>query len=232
MNELRLEKIQENLFTEYTGKNMVYFKQTISTNSFAAGLAREAEKFNKGHTLKKFFLDGAVIIAEKQLRGRGRFERGWVSPENGLWFTIINKPATFLKNLPGITIMAAVSVFSVIKRTMFACGSNLCEKLKIKWPNDIYYNGKKLAGILCESEKLNNTLYLLTGIGINVNFSAAAPIFSGLNAVSLYDITGRLTNRNILLAHLLNEFEKNYSCFIKTGDTGIMLKKIDKSFIL
>jgi BirA family biotin operon repressor/biotin-[acetyl-CoA-carboxylase] ligase len=226
-----------NLRTHRTGKNMIYFKKIDSTSNFARGLACQAEKYNCNSSTKKILLDGAVIIAGQQQKGRGRFERQWISPFGGLWFTVIKQPEAVLKDLSVITLIAAASIVKVLKGEIKNNGITEDSKKNfssfvIKWPNDIYFNNKKIAGILCETEKFNGIVYLFIGIGININFSAITPPFTGLNAISLLDITGVITNRSHLLAEVLNVLEKNYSFWQKTGDFNAIFKEIERLIIL
>lgn len=124
-----------------------YFKTLTSTNN----QARELAKKNKNNL---------VIIAEKQRKGRGRFGRKWSSGLGGLYMTILIKESN-LDNVKYLTFIAAVSVTKTIKKF-----TNL--NAKVKWPNDVLVNNKKICGILTEivSGKEN---YVLIGIGVNVN---------------------------------------------------------------
>ena len=101
-----------------------------------------------------------LVISKKQTKGRGQWNRKWYSGEGGAWFTLAielekNEDMDKYKDL---TINIANIIISILKKVV---------KLdyKIKYPNDIYVNGKKLAGILVE--KIDDYLYI--GIGINVN---------------------------------------------------------------
>src|SRR3972149_9860188 len=89
-------------------------------------------------------------------------ERNLFSPSGGLWFTIILRTALKEKELPEVTLIAAYSVASVIDGQY---GINAI----IKWPNDIYFRQSKLGGILTEVEKVNGSIFLIIGIGINAN---------------------------------------------------------------
>jgi len=112
----------------------------------------------------KYFADkgqnNLVVIAEKQKKGRGRFGRKWSSESGGLYMTILLKEQN-LENIKYLTFIAAVSVAKTIKKI-----SKL--NARVKWPNDVMVNDKKICGILTEtvSGKKN---YSLVGIGVNVN---------------------------------------------------------------
>ncbi|MBN1298048.1 MAG: biotin--[acetyl-CoA-carboxylase] ligase, partial [Actinobacteria bacterium] len=207
------------------------FKEITSTSDFASGLALEAEKYSARNANEKVMLNGTVIVSEKQSKGRGRFDRKWFSPKGGLWFTIIQKPRTELKDLHKTTVLAASTIIESLK--IFIANKTQAEKnLKIKWPNDIYFSGKKLAGILCETENIGKNLYLFTGIGINMNFPSRVIDNHEFKAISVFDINGKKTDSNSLLAELLNIYEKNYEHFEKSADFYSIFKKIEKIIYL
>ncbi len=124
-----------------------HFKSLPSTQ----GKAKEFAK--KG-------LSNIVVISDVQTMGRGRFKRKWISAKGGLWMSILLKPKN-TKNLQYITFAAAIAVVKSIKKI-----SNL--NTKIKWPNDVHYNGRKLSGILTEGV-FGKESYVIVGIGLNVN---------------------------------------------------------------
>jgi len=245
MNYLNIDKIQKCLDTEFIGRNMVYFKRLDSTSTFATGLLKEGlSSFKTGsgaHSASLPKNSGTVIIAETQYRGVGRQKKYWCSPPEGLWFTIILNPdfkkvQAPLCRFPEFTIISASAVLAalgdIIADNIISPPENTQETcLKIKWPNDIYYSGRKLAGILSESENLNSHIYLLIGIGINVNFTTEKKIFRGLNAISLLDILGKHVDRDELLAGILNLFEKRYTFFAETGDFYSIFKTVEKYMI-
>jgi BirA family transcriptional regulator, biotin operon repressor / biotin---[acetyl-CoA-carboxylase] ligase len=113
-------------------------------------------------------INGTIIIAERQRRGRGRHvENKWISPRGGIWLSVILLPK----------IKAAQSTFLPLCSAIATCDAINEQSLnsKIKWPNDIVIRGKKVSGILVnvstEGEKIN---YAVIGIGINVNIAVSA----------------------------------------------------------
>ncbi|HEY0089672.1 MAG TPA: biotin--[acetyl-CoA-carboxylase] ligase, partial [Candidatus Lokiarchaeia archaeon] len=142
----------------------------------------------------------------------------------GLWFTIILTTKIKEKDLPKMNLLAAISVTEILQ-------TNYRLKVAVKWPNDIYCKGRKLAGILSESEKINSLLYLNIGIGINVNIDSS--VFENLNlkAISIMDLLGRKLKRETLLAEILLNFEKNYNYFVKTGDFKSIFNKMKDHII-
>ncbi|MGB9821422.1 MAG: biotin--[acetyl-CoA-carboxylase] ligase [Pseudothermotoga sp.] len=147
---------------------------------------------------------GTVVIAEQQTSGRGRYNRYWHSPEGGLWFSILFKPRkqmkpTFFIKLCSVAIVRTLSFLKI--------------DTQIKWPNDIYHQRKKLAGILSESVFEENTLKaVVVGIGMNVNNDIPQEIKD--KAISLREISGKnydlKTILKIFLKHI-NQLLKRYS---------------------
>lgn len=149
-------------------------------------------------------LHGTVVVAQCQTAGRGRYNRYWHSPEGGLWFSILFKPRkqikpTFFTKICSVAIVKALSLIEVDTR--------------IKWPNDIYYEGKKLAGILSESVFEENTLKaVIVGIGINVNNTIPQELRD--KAISLHEISAKGYDIRRILRLLLkyvNQLLKRYS---------------------
>ncbi len=108
--------------------------------------------------------EGTVIVADRQVGGRGRMSRVWNSPEGGLWFTIILRPQIDPEYVAQVTLLAGVAVAKAL-RSLYET-----DAVQIKWPNDILLEGKKVCGILSEMQlDANGTIeYAVVGIGINV----------------------------------------------------------------
>jgi len=126
-------EIREGLDTKVFGrKGIVYYSQINSTNTKAKELAaRDA-------------LEGTLVVAEQQVKGRGRKGRTWFSPsEGGIYISLILKPNISPGEAPKITMLTGVVVAETLLKLI------PCE-INIKWPNDILVNGKKIAGILTE----------------------------------------------------------------------------------
>jgi len=213
MINFNLDRYNKCLETDHIGKNIIYLKRVDSTNNFALQLIKsKKEKYES--------LDGTVILAETQEKGRGRLERIWLSPSGGLWFTIILRTELKEKELPEVTLIAAYSVASVIDREY---GINAI----IKWPNDIYYRQSKLGGILTEVEKADGSLFLIIGIGINANLDVVdiAPLIKESTSIKI--ISGKDIEREQLLSKILLDFEKNYGYYSRTKDFKTIFKKIE-----
>jgi BirA family biotin operon repressor/biotin-[acetyl-CoA-carboxylase] ligase len=137
-------------------REIVVFTETDSTNDLATQRGRQGEA------------GGLVIFAERQTAGRGRFGRHWASASHrGLWFSLLLRPALALPLWPRLTTWVAVALADAIE-------SALGLPAVIKWPNDIYLDGKKVAGILAESGTDSaGEPFAVVGIGVNVNHEPA-----------------------------------------------------------
>ena len=185
-------------------KKIILFDELPSTNSKAKELAR-----NGGE-------EGTVIIAKVQKKGRGRFEREWESPEGGLYLSVILRPEMSPDKATLLPLVASLAVFDAIKSYGLSA--------KIKWPNDIRVNRKKIAGILLESEAVRNRLeYAVLGVGINLN--------TDINSFSRElkdDVTSLAQELDIVvdyqqfLEKLLSAIETRYSTF-SNGDFNTIL---------
>jgi BirA family biotin operon repressor/biotin-[acetyl-CoA-carboxylase] ligase len=142
-----------------------FFAECASTNDEAAAWARQGAP------------EGAVVIADAQTRGRGRLGRQWHSPPGAaLYFSTVLRPKLPLQKLPPLTLAVGVA----LAETVASFGVDA----KLKWPNDLLLDGKKLAGILTESATQGGRLeHVIVGIGVNLLIDEFPP---GLNAISLH----------------------------------------------
>ncbi len=141
------DKIKANLNTRRIGKKILVYNSTSSTNDIAAEYA--ANKKN----------DGLAIFAEEQMAGRGRAGAKWISDRaDSILCSIVLSKTKCSAELLSLTLAVAIAE---------AIGKLGSKPAKIKWPNDIIVNDKKVAGILLESKIYNShTIYIL-GVGIN-----------------------------------------------------------------
>ncbi|WP_448535297.1 biotin--[acetyl-CoA-carboxylase] ligase [Pseudothermotoga sp.] len=146
----------------------------------------------------KLFPHGAVVVADVQTSGRGRFNRTWYSPEGGLWFSILFKPRKNVR--PNFyTKLCAVSIVRALKQ--------LKVEAKLKWPNDVYVGGKKLAGILTETVFEEERLgAIIVGIGMNVNNEIPKELED--KATSLKLLVGEEFERLSVLSLILRKINK------------------------
>jgi BirA family biotin operon repressor/biotin-[acetyl-CoA-carboxylase] ligase len=189
--------ITDGLATRFIGHEVSCYPSLPSTNDVAKTRSQEGAK------------EGMVIIAEEQTAGRGRIKRRWLSPRGGIALSIILYPP--LDYLSSLIMVASLAVAGSIERVTGL-------KAQIKWPNDVLVNGKKVCGILVESDVRGNKVdYAVIGIGINVNlklseFPQIAPM-----ATSLSQELGRDVSRREIVRSLLTEAERLYMA-LSEGD--------------
>jgi len=146
-DKLDPDKIKENLPCERIGTDIVVFSSTSSTNDIA---------WEYGLNEKN---DGLVIFTEEQSAGRGRNGNKWLDePGQSLLFSVLLADSKF--DAETLSLTCAVAVAEAIDKL----GKH---QVKIKWPNDIMIDGKKLAGILIESKKNKGRNSFVIGMGIN-----------------------------------------------------------------
>jgi len=147
-----------------------------------------------------------VVIASKQEKGRGRFGRKWSSSLGGLYMTILLKEKN-LDKVKYLTLISSVAVAKTIK--------NLTKlNAKVKWPNDVLINDKKICGILTETITNKNNNYALIGIGLNVNQENF-----GKNIIkkstSLKLETNKNYNINKIIKIIIDNFDSLYKYYNK-----------------
>jgi BirA family biotin operon repressor/biotin-[acetyl-CoA-carboxylase] ligase len=212
---LTYEEVKDLLNTKHIGKDIIYYDTIGSTNSKAKELAERGQEH------------GTVVISEEQTSGRGRLGRNWVSPKyKGIWMSIILRPNIITENIAQITLLGAAAVQKAILEMGIKTG--------IKWPNDIVLNSKKVCGILTEmSGEIDHVNYLVMGIGINVNLEEEdIPLELKDMATSLKLGSGKDVDRKLLLANVLNIFEKLYNEFVESGSIKEIIEICRKNSIL
>ena len=184
------------------GQRVLYYEQLPSTNDYVSAVAEAG------------FPEGFVVLANAQTAGRGRHGRSWASPPGaGLYFSTILRPVSAA--VPLVTIAAGVAVTEGVQAaTGLKCG--------VKWPNDVYAGGRKLAGVLAEADSVTQVInYVVLGIGINV-MPAAYPPDVAARATSIEDQLGRGIDRGLLLAECLASLASRY-LDLQEGRTDLVL---------
>lgn len=190
--------------TFFTGKFLIHLPSIDSTNNYA-----------KEYLSKSSPIDGTVILADEQYAGRGQSGNQWLSePNSNLTFSLIYHTSFllateqfYLNMAVSLGIWAAVNSQCTMDRRAPATDVRQVS-VKIKWPNDIFVNDNKIAGILIENTISGMQLkYSVIGIGINVN----QVIFpEGLHATSLRSLSGREEDMQLVLNKLLASVEKYF----------------------
>jgi len=198
--------IRSGIVTRRIGRVIHLFHVVDSTNDEAKALAVGGA------------LEGTVVIADAQERGRGRMGRSWTSPPGvGVYLSVILRPAIQPHDAPSLTLLGAVAVAEAIEEvTGLAAG--------VKWPNDLIVRGRKVGGILGEvAAEVSHLHYVVLGIGINVNQTEAS--FEGElrhTATSLRIESGRLVDRTAMIRSLCESLDRWYNCFLSEGPAPII----------
>jgi BirA family biotin operon repressor/biotin-[acetyl-CoA-carboxylase] ligase len=174
---------------EFTGleQRIHYFREIGSTMDVARKLAEGGAE------------QGTIVVAESQSRGRGRMNKEWLSPDGGIYFTVILRPNISPAYAPRMSLMASVAVASAIRRLLGL-------KAELKWPNDVLVGGKKVCGILAEmNAELDAVNFINLGIGINANTSISQ---QEEKASSLKEQLGKEVSRKELFRAVLAELDE------------------------
>ncbi len=191
MDQTQLEKILADLSLG----GIRYFDRVGSTNDEAADwAARGAPALS-------------LVVADEQTDGRGRAGRNWYTPRGaGLAFSIVVYPTIEQReNLSRMTALGTLAVCEALKNRFDLSA-------KIKWPNDVLVDGKKVAGVLVEAQWNGDRLYtMILGVGINVAPWSVEAIQSGRSgllfpAICLESVFGRPVDRLELLHAVLAGF--------------------------
>lgn len=197
-------EIRSGLQTKNFGKEIHYFEEIDSTNNKAKALAFAGAP------------EGTLVIAEEQLGGRGRLGRSWFSPPGGIWFSLILRPGIAPRELLEVTLLAGVVCVETITETTGM-------EPKIKWPNDLLIDHKKLAGVLTEMEtEADKVHFVILGVGLNANINAAdfPPKLAG-TSTSLSMMLGRNVDRHQILRNLLMRLESGYTQLASGGFSSV-----------
>lgn len=172
-------------------RQVLWYAEVGSTNDVAASLAERGEP------------EGSVVVADAQSAGRGRHGRAWASPPGaGLYMSIVMRPGAHAVAL--LTIAAGVALADGIQA---ATGL----QPQLKWPNDVYSSGRKLAGILAEAgTSAAGVQHVVLGCGINL-MPAAYPADVAARATSIESELGRPIDRGLLLVECLAALHGRYS---------------------
>lgn len=185
------------------GTKYIFHESLTSTNSYAASLL-------KNETVQ----EGTVVYTDFQTAGRGQTDNTWESEKGkNLLFSLILSPST-IRPEEQFIISKTISLGICDWLTEFIPG------VSIKWPNDIYANNDKIAGILIESSIIRNEIEsMIIGIGLNLNqqkFKSNAP-----NPVSLSIITGKEYDREECLMGLAKCLDTRYTQLLAEGRDAI-----------
>lgn len=191
--------------------NTFFFRSTNSTSAEAEKMIKQGEK-----------LGNFLIIAEKQKSGKGRSRNSWYSPKGGLWFTIALSNFNVSSNL---TIFIGV----ILRRILAELFPQIENKIKIKWPNDIFINDKKVSGIL--TSYLTYYKYHLIGIGVDTNISEF-PLELDESVTSLQTVLNEEVENVLILQRFLDEFSVELPEFLDTGLSKFHDEYLQNSYLI
>lgn len=188
--------------THWMGAHRIDLETCGSTNDEAARLARAGARH------------GTVVTAAAQTQGRGRAGRTWASPPGGnLYVSMVLRPALPLRDVPAMTLAIGVALCEVAKS--FGTSASL------KWPNDVLIHGKKVAGILLESQSRADKLDVVIA-GIGINLSTMPDVEAAPNATSLSQAIGAPVDRELFLGRLLQSAEHWVDRYVACGLPGVI----------
>ncbi|MBN2232490.1 MAG: biotin--[acetyl-CoA-carboxylase] ligase [Deltaproteobacteria bacterium] len=188
------------------GCRVVHLERVDSTNRHAARLAAAGAEH------------GTLVVADEQFAGRGRRGREWSSPPGrNLAFSLILRPALPDDRVPLLALVAGISLADTIGRRL--------PEVRVKWPNDVWCRGGKLAGILCEAGAPGPAgRAVIMGIGVNVN-SRAEDFAPEIPAVSMARLAGRQFDLPLVLRHLVEGLDRDLEIFSAEGFGGRLLER-------
>ena len=195
--DLDIESLRRALSDRVVGCQIFYHDSLGSTMDEARRLADQGEP------------EGAVVVTEEQTKGRGRFERAWISPPGqDLLFAVLLKPS--VAQLPYVNMAATLAVSRAVAETTASPSS-------IKWPNDVLVSGRKLSGILVEAAmEAGEVRHAIVGIGVNVNLDPARFPEIASTATSIFKETGQKMDRTRMLYTILEQLDDLYRA-VKAG---------------
>ncbi len=197
-NDLSVDAITSGLETRFVGQRILYFPSLTTTMDVARQEALKGAP------------EGTVVIADEQTAARGRLQRVWLTPRGNIALSVILYPQR--EHLHTLIMVASLAVSGCIETV-----ADL--RPDIKWPNDILLGGKKVCGILIESDvRADRVNYAIIGIGMNVNLNVADFPDIHATATSLSHELAKEVSRPGLVRCLLSEIESFYIASL-SGDT-------------
>lgn len=163
------------------------FEEIDSTNTYLLQRIYEFSKIPR------------VCLTEMQTQGRGRFDRVWHSPyAQNIYLSILWKFGVERADFQGLSLVIAIAVADVLSAL------SLAKLVQLKWPNDIYIDGKKCGGILIETRgEMHHGAQVVIGLGLNVNMQKTNPSEISQEWISLSQVTEQSFDRNQLSAQLI-----------------------------
>ena len=169
------------------------FKKVKSTNNTAIRIIKET-KHNLG-----------MVVAETQVNGRGQYGRKWISSNGNLFISFFNE-----LNKTNLSINAITKINCLLVKKLLS--SFTSKKILFKKPNDLLIDKKKISGILQEVISVSNKIFLITGIGININKN---PNIKNYPSTNMCELTKKNISKAKVEKNLKELFEKNLTRIYK-----------------
>jgi BirA family biotin operon repressor/biotin-[acetyl-CoA-carboxylase] ligase len=201
--DLAPERIRERLTGRVVGRALEVHGVVESTNDLALRAGERGAP------------EGLCIVADRQAAGRGRRGRSWVSlPGLGLYASILLRPRLPADQAALLTLAAGLAAADAVQAVAGVAA-------RLKWPNDVLLDGRKVVGILTEAATIGGAVsHLVVGIGINVNHGLQDfPPELRAQATSLFLATGTHPDRAALAAHLFDAMERWHDALCR-GESG------------
>lgn len=193
-------EIAYGLKTKTIGRTALSYRRVGSTNDIASQLADDKA------------VEGLIVTAEQQTKGRGRLGRNWHSPPGlGIYVSIVLRPNFPPEDAPGVSLMTALALADTF-------ASYCSDAVGVKWPNDVLIAGRKAAGILTElSAERGKINHLIVGVGMNINHTSRDfPAELRTIATSLRRFLKHRLDRLDVLRLFLKNFEREYELYRKS----------------
>ncbi len=184
---------------------------------------------------------GSLVISREQTAGHGRGERSWYSPPgNNIYMTLILRPEIPADKVSMITLLMGLAVSKGTDRMIREKSGEDILKTRIKWPNDVLLNGKKMCGILTGMRiDAEDRMMVYIGVGINVKGDAfpealqnkAVSIQGAMKALKTEHADFSEDDKDRLISIILTEFEELYGIFIKDNNLSFIKSEYNNRLI-
>ena len=201
MDDLLPARVQERLIGNW-GRSLSVRERTASTMDDASAAASEGAK------------EGHVVLADQQTRGRGAHGRQWLSPAGSdLYFSVVTRPAVDPASTALVTLATGLGVRDAVASLLPS------RPVLVKWPNDIWIERRKCAGVLVESRTVGMRIdSMIIGVGLNVNRVDWPPdLASSATSLRAERGSGEAFDRGDVLATVLAHMERWVSLFVRDG---------------
>jgi BirA family transcriptional regulator, biotin operon repressor / biotin---[acetyl-CoA-carboxylase] ligase len=197
-------KLARLLMTNRFGKSIYVFEELDSTQDYANALPITES------------VHGTIVIARKQNMGKGRIGRTWISPEGGLWMSIVIRPDFSADNIIFTQFIGALAVTDAIQQTTKI-------RSRLKWPNDVLINEKKVCGILVDVNLESKDKKIVMGLGLNANIASSLIndylTADTTRATTIKEEYGNDIDLINLTKSIVDRIEYYYYDFLSTGNT-------------